>query len=268
MTERLIKFIAADMDGTLLDQYGQLDPQMFELIDQLEQQGIRFCAASGRQYFSLKDTFAPVADKVVFVAENGTLVMHQGKELYSCTMPKDDIVAIINCVRTIPGATIVLCGKRSAYIETQDPQALDELQKYYHQCQYVPNVLEVEDDFIKVAVCHFGGTEQLVYPSVSHHFGHSHQVVVSASIWLDVMNANASKGAAIEHLQQHFEFEAQHTMSFGDYLNDLEMLAVSEHSYAMANAHERVKRVARFEAPSNRDAGVQRVIGQLLTEMK
>ncbi|CAM4403588.1 hypothetical protein VIAG107301_15325 [Vibrio agarivorans] len=49
-----IKFIASDMDGTLLDQYGRLDPELFEIILQLESKGILFSAASGRQYYSLR----------------------------------------------------------------------------------------------------------------------------------------------------------------------------------------------------------------------
>lgn len=88
MSQVSIKFIASDMDGTLLDQYGRLDPEFFDLFLQLEEQGILFSAASGRQYYSLRDTFAPIKDRVLYVAENGTLVMYQDKELYSCTILK------------------------------------------------------------------------------------------------------------------------------------------------------------------------------------
>ncbi|MGR5258576.1 HAD family hydrolase [Vibrio astriarenae] len=259
-----IKFIASDMDGTLLDQYGRLDPELFEIILQLESKGILFSAASGRQYYSLRDTFAPLQDKILFVAENGTLVMYKGEELYSCTMPKNEIIDIIQTARNIEGAYIVLCGKRSAYIETQDAHALDEFQKYYHQCEYVPDLLNVEDDFIKVAICHFDGTEERVNPTMSQQFGASHQVVVSAKIWLDVMNAQASKGAAITHLHNTMNFGPEHSMAFGDYLNDLEMLSVCEYSYAMDNAHEKVKQTAKFIAPSNKEAGVVKTIKSLL----
>ncbi|NVJ56560.1 MAG: HAD family hydrolase [Vibrionaceae bacterium] len=259
-----IKFIAADMDGTLLDENGQLNPEFFDIYPQLTQKGIIFAAASGRQYYSLIETFAPVKEQMMFIAENGTLVMHQGKELYSCEIDKPSIKAIIKQARAIEGAQIVLCGKKSAYIETQDPDALKEFAKYYHRCQYVEDLLQVEDDFIKVAICHFGGTEELVYPAFNHAFGHTHQVVVSAKIWLDLMNAKASKGAAIEHLQRTLGFSFEQTMSFGDYLNDLEMLKTSGHSYAMDNAHPKVKQVARFTAPSNKEAGVFTVIKQQL----
>ncbi|WP_159651219.1 Cof-type HAD-IIB family hydrolase [Vibrio atypicus] len=264
MSQSTIKFVAADMDGTLLDENSQLNPEFFNLYEQLEEKGIIFAAASGRQYYSLIETFAPVKDRMMFIAENGTLVMHKGEELYSCEIDKPSIESIIKEARAIEGAHIVLCGKKSAYIETQDPKALAEFAKYYHRCQYVEDLLAVEDDFIKVAICHFDGSEQLVYPTINQAFGKSHQVVVSAKIWLDVMNAQASKGAAIEHLQNSLDFTYEQTMSFGDYLNDLEMLKASYHSYAMENAHPVVKQTARFGAPSNVEAGVFTVIQQQL----
>ena len=255
-----IKFVAADMDGTLLDENSHLNPEFFELYEQLEQKQIMFAAASGRQYYSLMETFSPIKDRMMFVAENGTLVMHQGKELYSCTIDDSAIEAIIEQARAISGTHIVLCGKNSAYIETQDPRALEEFAKYYHRCEYVEDLLNVEEEFIKVAICHFDGTEELVFPTMNEYFGDNHQVVVSAKIWLDVMNAEASKGAAIKHLQQTLGFSHEQTMSFGDYLNDLEMLKESYHSYAMENAHETIKQTARFRAPSNRENGVLQII--------
>lgn len=264
MSKSDIKFIAADMDGTLLDENSQLNPEFFDVYQKLTEKGIIFAAASGRQYYSLADTFAPVKDQMMFIAENGTLVMHKGTELYSCEIDKPSIQEIIKLARSIEDTQIVLCGKKSAYIETQNPDALKEFAKYYHHCEYVSDLLEVEDDFIKVAICHFGGTEDLVYPHINKAFGHSHQVVVSAKIWLDVMNAKASKGAAIEYLQQALGFSFEQTMSFGDYLNDMEMLKASGHSYAMENAHPKVKQAARFLAPSNKEAGVFTVIKQQL----
>jgi hydroxymethylpyrimidine pyrophosphatase-like HAD family hydrolase len=124
----------------------------------------------------------------------------------------------------------------------------------------VQDLLTVEDEFIKVALCHFDGSEALIYPTINEQFGHSHQVVVSAKIWLDVMNAEASKGAALKHLQETLGFTFEQTMVFGDYLNDLEMLKEAYHSYAMDNAHPKIKEIARFSAPSNREQGVLTVL--------
>lgn len=267
MTQQKIKFVAVDMDGTLLNEKGELPEGFLSVFQQLKQHNILFAAASGRQYYSLRDTFKEVQDEMLFIAENGTYVKYQGEELYSATMPKQEIVEIVNAVRAIPNAYLVLCGKHSAYIETQDPKALAEIQHYYHRCEYVEDVLAVEDDFIKVAVCHFEGTEEYVYPELAPKFSDTHQVVISGRIWLDLMNICASKGDAIKQLQSRFDFTKQQTMSFGDYLNDIEMLKESYHSYAMENAHPEVKAVARYSAPSNYENGVLKVLTQHLESL-
>lgn len=64
-------------------------------------------------------------------------------------------------------------------------------------------------------------------------------MVISGRIWLDLMNICASKGDAIKQLQNRFDFTEQQTMSFGDYLNDIEMLKVSYYSYAMRTPTQR-----------------------------
>jgi len=259
-----IKFIAADMDGTLLNEQGELDPEFFATYQKLTEQNIMFAAASGRQYYSLIKTFSAIKDDIMFIAENGTLVMHQGKELYSCTINKAAIDEIIIEARLIDGAHIVLCGKKSAYIETVSALAIKEIKKYYHHCQSVDDLLETEDEFIKVAICHFDGSESELYSVINNKFGDSHKVVVSAKIWLDVMNSIASKGAAIEYLQSKLGFSFEETMSFGDYFNDIEMLQASYYSYAMENAQQAVKHYARYQAPSNDNSGVLQVINNYL----
>ena len=49
----MIKLIAADMDGTLLNSRRELPPDFGEVIDALHRRGIHFAAASGRQYYNL-----------------------------------------------------------------------------------------------------------------------------------------------------------------------------------------------------------------------
>lgn len=68
----MVKLIASDIDGTLLS-YGEtsLPPALFGLIRRLRSAGVLFCPASGRQYHSMRQLFAPVADEVCFLCENG-----------------------------------------------------------------------------------------------------------------------------------------------------------------------------------------------------
>ena len=74
----MIKLIACDMDGTLLDEDGNLPEGTYDLILELAHAGIRFTAASGRRYDTLRSMFSPVADSMDFVASNGAQVYARG----------------------------------------------------------------------------------------------------------------------------------------------------------------------------------------------
>ena len=53
-------------------------------------------------------------------------------------------------------------------------------------------------------------------------------------------------------------------MVFGDYNNDLEMLALGKFSFAMANAHPTVKKMANYHTLSNDELGVEVILKKLL----
>ncbi|KJG59036.1 HAD family hydrolase [Photobacterium kishitanii] len=257
-----IKFIATDMDGTLLSDTNELPCDFFDVFKALDEKNVLFAAASGRQYFTLLNMLEPIKDKVLFIAENGTLVMYQGKELYSVTIPKSEIDSIIDVVRNIEDSHIVLCGKKSAYTETKNEQAQQEIMKYCHQIAFVDDLLDVDDEFIKISVLNLKGTEEHVYPFVAPLFAATHQVVVSGETWLDFMDKQASKGQAIKAMRNKFGFTFENSMSFGDFFNDVEMLNETYFSHAMSNAHPEIKELARFIAPSNNEQGVITVIKQ------
>lgn len=74
----MIRLIATDLDGTLLQKDGTLPEGTFEVVDELKRLGIRFAASSGRQYGNLRRLFGPVAADMAFVCENGRTV-HDGR---------------------------------------------------------------------------------------------------------------------------------------------------------------------------------------------
>ena len=71
----MIKLIASDLDGTLL-QEGTMDinPEIYDIIHKLKAKGIVFAAVSGREYDSIARVFAPVKDDIYFIAGNGSLI--------------------------------------------------------------------------------------------------------------------------------------------------------------------------------------------------
>ena len=87
----MIKLVASDLDGTLLLHKAQsLPEEIFSLIRQLEELGIMFVAASGRQYPNMTKLFAPVASEISYISENGALAVDHGEVLYQDSFVQKD----------------------------------------------------------------------------------------------------------------------------------------------------------------------------------
>lgn len=262
-----IRLIAVDMDGTLLDTEHRIDPTFWPLLRELNRRGIAFCPASGRQYANLVRQFDAVVDDVLFIAENGAYVAHGTRELSAEVIDPDVVARAVTAVRSLvaSGADVgvVVCGKRSAYVERHDAPFIAECDTYYTLLDQVDDLLTVHDDVLKVAVFDFGSAEVTAAPALES-LRATHQVVVSGEHWVDVMNPTTDKGAAVRRIQDALGITRAQTMALGDYLNDLEMLDAAEYSFAMANAHPAVRATARYLAPGNDENGVVRTIASVL----
>ena len=85
-------------------------------------------------------------------------------------------------------------------------------------------------------------------------------VILSGYSWVDVMKPGVDKGSAMRTLQRLRGLTPDECMAFGDYLNDREMLMAVTESYAMDNALDSIKKIAKHIAPGNDENGVIRVI--------
>jgi Cof subfamily protein (haloacid dehalogenase superfamily) len=260
----MIKLIASDMDGTLLDEKGCIPKEFFELHEYLKEKDIVFAAASGRQYYTLAKDLSSIKEDVIFIAENGTYVVHGSNELYSCYLDIETVHELIKVSREIQDVEILLCGKKAAYVEKSSPALVEQVQKYYLSNEIVEDLMNVKDDILKFTLYDFKGSannsNKVLYPLYKDKL----RVIVSSENWLDIINTDASKGEAIKYIQQKFNISFEETMAFGDYFNDIEMLQNAFHSYAMENAPEGVKKYAKYIAKSNKEKGVIKAVREVV----
>ena len=259
----MIKLIASDMDGTLLNENNEINDEFFDIFNKLKKRDIIFAAASGRQYYNLLKRFEKISDDIMFIAENGTFVVYKGEEILVNSLNREVANKLINIGRTIDNAYVILCGKKSAYIEKDDERLVEQTKKYYERYEIVDDLTKVHDDVLKVTICDFSGSE-LNSNKYFKDYKDKLQVTVSGEIWLDITAKGVNKGIAIEKVQKMLDITPKETMVFGDYLNDLEMMGKAYYSFAMANAHEDLKKVSRFTAKSNNDNGVVEAIKEVV----
>lgn len=260
----MIKMIATDMDGTLLNSKKQLTQNSIRAIKAVKNMGIHFSVASGRQYYNIYNVFKQhgLEKNVSFLAENGTIVFDKGKLIFANKLGDNIVKATVELARKTPHVYPVLCGVNSAYIEDNHPKIISEFNKYFDRRQFLSNVLQClkYDTITKIALLDTtSNAETYLYP-IFKRFEKHYQVLVSGVEWVDLINKGVNKGTAVEMIGDLYNSSFEHRMAFGDYLNDLALLKACKYSFSVANAHETLKKAAYKICPSNDDDGVAKTL--------
>jgi Cof subfamily protein (haloacid dehalogenase superfamily) len=258
-----IRLVVSDMDGTLLNSSHEVSPLFFELFAALKHKGILFAAASGRQYSSIEDKLSPIKDDIIIIAENGGFAVHQGREIVSTPLNGANRKEVLEVLEQLADVYPVLCGKGKAYIQTRSPFFINKLKEYYTEYEIIDDLKDFEGEIMKIAVYHDEDSETYIYPNV-RQFENALKVKVSGENWVDLSHKDAHKGFALRKIQEQYNISRAETLVFGDYNNDLEMMALSDYSVAMENAHPNVLNAAKYRTLSNDAFGVERVIQKLV----
>ncbi len=263
----MIKLIASDIDGTLVENStATLHPEMFDLIRKLKEKGILFCAASGRQYESIKRMFEPVKDDICFLAENGADIRYQGKVISLIEMERKHIEDIVHTIRreNTEGDYIVSTNEGSI-MDTKNQEFIDLIAYgYNNKFRLVDDVLEENVPIIKVAAFKKGSIRKLGESVLIPRFEDKVKATMAGEEWVDYMEASVDKGNAIGIIQKFFGITREETLAFGDNSNDIGLLQAAGQSYAVENALEEVKNVATGTCLSYDKQGVYHKICELI----
>lgn len=261
----MVKLIVSDLDGTLVNDESVIDPQFYEILPQLKERGIRFALASGRPYSSLRENFKEYLDEMILIAENGALIMDNGRELFSHCMNRRQIMACLDAIGQVKGAEAMVCAKEYSYTTSEELYRLLTSPRYRYSMQLVEDLYAVEDEIIKVsAIDHSGRTARECYDLLRPVLDREIELMVSGKFSLDTGVNGVDKGSAVAALQQMWRITPEETAVFGDQHNDVAMFRKAAYSFAMAGAAEDVKQHARFQAGSNNEGGVVRAIRQMV----
>lgn len=233
----MIRYIASDLDGTLLLNGAQeLDPEVFSLILRLKEKGIHFIAASGRQYYSLRNLFRPVADQISYITENGSLCLHDHQVISRGLIPRELGLRILDAVREFPRCDCLLSCESRCYTDSRNPRFIDHMKNVVrYDMEVVPDLRDIQEPFLKMAMCDFRGTKEME-PFFQNRFASQIKVVTSGNLWVDFIAPDANKGTGLARLLDHLGLSPEDGIAFGDQYNDVEMLQLAGTSYAMSGA--------------------------------
>jgi len=254
------------MDGTLLNSQHEVSPRFFSLYEALSAKGIQFAAASGRQYTSIVSKLHSIKDQIYVIAENGGLAMYADREIISTPLNRSLKNTILDSLKGHKDIHPVICARHNAFVSGHSEDFLTILKEYYTEFEIIDDLYNFKDEIMKIAVYHFNSSEKFIYPLVAP-FEQSLMVKISGQHWVDISHPNAHKGYALQKIQRQLGISPYETLVFGDYNNDLEMMALSDYSFAMANAHPNVLKAAKYRTDSNDQFGVENILDYLLKSL-
>ena len=258
----MIKLIASDMDGTLLDENGNVPEEFFDILDRLNRKGIKFAVASGRSYKMLYNNFSKRPDDIIYISDNGTYVVDKNEVILKNVLDRKTVLEATRICDEMEDAKAILCGINIAYTKAYSEEFVSEFAKYYVDNMVLDSFENLDGDVLKIGIYDKKGAFHNSYPVMNKRFGDRLKVVVSGHHWTDIMNADANKGEALGMIQKRFGISPDETMAFGDFYNDIEMLKLARYSFVMANANDDMKHHGNYIAESNRNYGVIKAIKQ------
>lgn len=264
----MIKLICCDVDGTIVpDGSRDINPEFYQVIRSLTQRGICFTIASGRPVSSIMSLMEPVRDCIHAIALGGAMVADGNGPLIHWSMDQEDMRAIVKETRQIPGLDAMLYGEDCCYLDTRDDVFYDWVSKSYRmKCRRVEDLLAVDAPIVSMTV--YDGSFRIEESSrdIAARWQDRYHMVTSGTMWLDIARRDVSKGKAVQYLQDRMGIFPEETMAFGDQRNDIQMLQQAYYSYAVDNALDEVKEIARFRTDRCDRDGVLQVLRQLLAQ--
>ncbi len=271
-----IRLIAVDIDGTLLNPQFQISEADLTALRQAHRQGIEVILVTGRRH-----TFAlPIAQQLGFdlwlICSNGAVTRSlSGETFHRDLLPQQTCRDLCGAMQEFRGQTVLTFDKdgRGAIV-LEHMQELEGSIRHWLQknIEYIEFVVPIENalttDPVQAMFC---GPVALMHQALQVLEGCGLPVTVLRTEYpgrdlsiVDVLNADCSKGHALERWANHRGIKREQVMAIGDNYNDIEMLAFAGRPFIMENASEELRGRGWTQTRSNAESGVAAAVEHVL----
>lgn len=268
-----IRLIVSDIDGTLLTTGKPASQATRDAVAACRARGVEFVLASGRWYPSALSVAEQlgIRDGYMIICNGGAVVKCDGSVLMERGLSAEQAQAAFEILRAAP--VMMTCYVRGAIyrlgLDRFSAFDLPEEGGYFYGGRY--DVVDEDEAAFRAALLRAPykleayANDASILPALRERLEAIGLQVNSAfSFNLEIMSGASGKGAAVKWLAAHLGVKREQLMGFGDYTNDLPMLASVGWPVAMGNAHPAVKAACRILAPSCAEDGVAQTIGKYI----
>lgn len=284
----MIKLIASDMDGTLLNNNHDIDKETVEAIRKAEEAGIIFAISTGREYESVKPILDKHNIKAQCILSNGAEYRdEEGNILDKVNINEESAKRVIDILEKNNLSARIFTNKGVFTTSTRE-EALKEVM--YRTMSLNPDLTEDEAREVSENLGFFIGLQYI--EDINKFFEEGIEIrkfvafnkdidlidkmkkVISeieglsiSSSFIDnieITDINAQKGIILEQVAVKMGIDREEVMILGDSFNDYSMFEIFEETVAMENAIPEVKAVAKYITDTNDNLGVAKAIYNVL----
>ncbi len=284
----MIKLLALDLDGTLLNSRGEIPGKNIEAFQQAEAKGVLVTIATGRRFRDALPVALQLKLNAPVVCHNGALLKYaQTLETVAVSLvPKKTVREILRVGKAFGGDALLSAdpiGKGVLLYDTISAENVP-LQKYVawskrlhgakaeEAVHHVENLEAVCGEIETVHVSFSGTLAPMAELEMILRDKLSDSATVLTTVYprldftlIDILPPDASKGIGVEKLALINNLSAENVMAIGDNFNDLEMLEYAGTAVVMGNASpELLERSGFFSTLSNDENGVALAIEKFI----
>lgn len=286
----MIKLIASDMDGTLLNEKHKIDKETVVAIQKAEEAGIVFAISTGREYDTVESLLKENNIKCQCVLMNGAEYRdEEGNILEDINIEQKVAIKIIHILQDEKVSARIFTNK-GIYTTDTEEEALKEMayrtlsfnpeftqeealefakvQPYFTQLNYISDLNEFLSDDIEIRkFVAFHNNIELIN-KMKKIIGEIKGIAVSSSFKdnIEITDITAQKGIILAKVAEKMGFKRDEVLVLGDSFNDYSMFTEFTESVAMGNAIPEIKKIAKYITDTNSNLGVAKAIYRVLEE--
>lgn len=287
----MIKLIASDMDGTLLDGKMSISADNISAIREAKKHGIEFMVATGRARLEALPALEEAGIDCAMITLNGAQIFDDsGTSIFTAGIEKEaanQVLAILDAnniyyeVSTNQGIFSEHQEKRienfASHIATTMPHltykvaiAMASAHLALLNINYIQDIhkLIAKDDIEVLKIIGFSIEGPKVLGPASREIDQSTNLIVTSSAQnnIEINHKHAQKGIAVAQIAKERGLHPKEVMTIGDNFNDVSMLQWAGVSFAMGNAEIEVKESAKYVTSTNLENGVGEAILRAIRE--
>lgn len=293
----MYKLVAVDLDGTLLNSYGEVTEYTKEVIKKVQQKGLKFIIASGRPMDSIKSISKDIEADKYFIAGNGAIIYDTQKQevIYEKYIPKQKVLEIAK-----------ICEENNIFYNIYTEKNVITQYLKYNVLYYFKENLKKEPDkktnimvvdnmydfiknseemkCIKITIC---DESKIIFNSIIKKLKNIKDIevldvlhmsrklikqgtedVAIEYFFTEITSSEVDKINAIKNLIKILNIDIKDVIAIGDNINDKKMIEEAGLGICMGQASEKIKEIANIVAEDNNNDGVAKTLENIITKMQ